>query len=198
MWFLKIIWAFFVDLLETLVVSLAIFVIVYLFLFQPHQVEGRSMENTFMNGEYILTDKVSYRFRDPQAGDIVVFHSPQDERIDFIKRIVAVPGDRVMIKDNLVYIDGVAQAEPYVKDGITAEDSFLRSGAETVVPTNNYVVMGDNRLHSSDSRKWGFITKSHIVGRAFFRYWPFNVFGVIPTAESEPTIGAVRGIIQEE
>lgn len=195
MWFLRQIWAFVVDFLETLVISLAVFVLVYLFLFQPHQVEGRSMEDTFQNGEYILTDKISYRFREPERGDVIVFHSPQDERVDFIKRIIALPGDRIMIKGSMVYLNGKLLDEPYVKEGISPQDSFLREGVEVSVPSGNYVVMGDNRLHSSDSRKWGFITKQEIVGRAFFRYWPLDALGTIPTSESEPTVGAVQGLL---
>ncbi len=176
-------------------ISLAVFVLVYLFLFQPHQVEGRSMEDTFQNGEYILTDKISYRFREPERGDVIVFHSPQDERVDFIKRIIALPGDRIMIKGSMVYLNGKLLDEPYVKEGISPQDSFLREGVEVSVPSGNYVVMGDNRLHSSDSRKWGFITKQEIVGRAFFRYWPLDALGTIPTSESEPTVGAVQGLL---
>ena len=198
MWILKIIWDFILDFLETVVVSLAIFVLVYKFLFQPHQVDGRSMEPTFHNGEYILTDKVSYRMHSPKRGDIIVFHSPQDERIDFIKRIIAVPGDTVMIKNKQVYLNGQPLDEPYTNDGITPQDSFLREGRSVEVPSGNYIVMGDNRLHSSDSRHWGFITADEIVGRVFFRYWPLDVFGLVETTEIEPTIGAVQGIMSGE
>ena len=198
MWLIKKFWVLFVDLVETLVVSLALFVLIYLFLFQPHQVEGRSMEPSFQNGEYILTDKISYRLRDPQRGDVVVFHSPQDERVDFIKRIIATPGDTIMVSDNKVYLNGEPMDEPYTLDGATPQDTFLRDGAATTVPSNNYVVMGDNRLHSSDSRKWGFITRQHIVGRAFFRYWPLGSFGVVATGEAEVSVGAVQGILDTQ
>jgi signal peptidase I len=127
MWFLRQLWAFFLDFIETIVVSLAIFAIVYLFLFQPHQVDGRSMEPTFQNGEYILTDKVSYRFREPARGDVVVFNSPQDERVDFIKRIIATPGDTVEVKGGYVYLNGQMMEEPYINDpGKVAQGRFLR------------------------------------------------------------------------
>ena len=195
MWILRIIWNFFIDTLETLVISLAIFILIYKFLFQPHQVDGRSMEPTFHNGEYILTDKVSYRFHSPKRGDVIVFHSPQDERVDFIKRIIGVPGDTVMIKNKVVYLNGQPLDEPYINDGITNHDTFLREGREVEVPSGNYIVMGDNRLHSSDSRHWGFVSYDEIVGRVFFRYWPIDRFGLIETNEIEPSIGAVRGIM---
>lgn len=196
MWFLRQVWAFVLDFIETIVVSLAIFALVYLFLFQPHQVEGRSMEPNFDNGEYILTDKVSYRFREPSRGDVVVFHSPQDERVDFIKRIVAVPGDTVEVKGGYVYLNGVKLEEIFINDpGKVAQGRFLRENVVAEVPTEQYLVMGDNRLHSSDSREWGFVTKAQIVGRAFFRYWPPSAFGVLPTAEAELTINEVQGVV---
>jgi len=188
MWLLRIIWSFVLDFIETIVVSLAIFVLVYLFLFQPHQVDGRSMEPNFQNGEYILTDKVSYRLREPKRGEVVVFHSPQDEKVDFIKRIIAVPGDTVMVKGGYVYLNGTKLQEPYINDpGNVSPGKFLRDGVEVDVPSGQYIVMGDNRLHSSDSREWGFITPNEIVGRSFFRYWPFTVFGLIEETEINPT-----------
>lgn len=195
MWFLRQLWLFFVDFLETLVISLAIFVLVYLFLFQPHQVEGKSMEPGFQNGEYILTDKVSYRVREPQRGDVVVFHSPQDERIDFIKRIIAIPGDKIMIMNSQIYLNGSLLIEDYTKDGLTPKGSFLQENIEVEVSQNKYIVMGDNRLHSSDSREWGLVSQQNIVGRAFFRYWPLNTFGIIPTNEAEITVGSVQGVL---
>ncbi|MEI6690451.1 MAG: signal peptidase I [bacterium] len=194
MWILKLIWSFVMDFIETIVVSLAIFVLVYLFLFQPHQVDGKSMEPTFHNAEYILTDKVSYRLHSPNRGDVIVFHSPQDEKIDFIKRIIAVPGDIVMVKEGFVYLNNNKLNEKYINDpGAVSQGNFLREGLEVKVPTGQYIVMGDNRLHSSDSREWGLVTDQEIVGRAFFRYWPPQVFGVVSTAEAEVTLGSVKG-----
>lgn len=196
MWFLRQLWAFFLDFIETIVVSLAIFAVVYLFLFQPHQVDGRSMEPNFQNGEYILTDKVSYRFREPQRGDVVVFHSPQDERVDFIKRIIAVPGDTVEVRGGYVYLNGVKLEENYINDpGRVAQGRFLRENTVAEVPSGEYIVMGDNRLHSSDSREWGFVTRAEIVGRAFFRYWPPTSFGVLDTSEEELSVNAVQGVV---
>lgn len=196
MWFLRSLWLFFLDFLETIVVSLAIFAVVYVFLFQPHQVDGRSMEPNFHNGEYILTDKISYRLHSPNRGDVVVFHSPQDERVDFIKRIIAVPGDTLKLAGGYVYLNGQRLEEPYINDpGQVLSGRYLREGDEIKVPEDQYLVMGDNRLHSSDSREWGFVTSAELVGRAFFRYWPISDFGTISTAESELTIGAVRGAI---
>jgi len=196
MFILRSLWLFFLDFLETIVVSLAIFAVVYIFLFQPHQVDGQSMMPNFQNGEYILTDKISYRLHTPNRGDVVVFHSPQDERVDFIKRILAVPGDTIKVSGGYVYLNGITLQEDYINDpGAVLSGRFLREGAEIEVPLGQYFVMGDNRNHSSDSREWGFVTTAQIVGRAFFRYWPIPQFGLVPTAEAELTIGSVRGAI---
>lgn len=198
MFILRSLWLFFLDFLETIVVSLAIFALVYIFLFQPHQVDGRSMEPNFHNGEYILTDKVSYRLHEPKRGDVVVFHSPQDERVDFIKRIIGVPGDMVELKGGYVYLNDTKLEEHYINDpGQVAPGRFMHENAPVEVPAGQYLVMGDNRLHSSDSREWGFVTRAEIVGRAFFRYWPIPQFGLVETAEAELTVGSVKGAINE-
>lgn len=196
MFFLRNLWLFFLDFLETIVVSLAIFAVVYIFVFQPHQVDGKSMEPNFHNGEYILTDKISYRIHPPKRGDVVVFHSPQDERVDFIKRILGVPGDTIKVQSGYVYLNGIKLEEEYINEpGQVLGGRFLRENVEVEVPPGQYLAMGDNRNHSSDSREWGFVSTSGIVGRAFFRYWPISEFGVVPTAESEITVGTVKGAI---
>src|SRR3989337_2111652 len=97
-------WEYIVDIIETVVIAAAIFVVVYLFLLQPHQVKGASMEPNFHDGEYILTDKISYRFGDPKRGDIVIFKAPTNPNVDFIKRIVALPGEKLEIKNNKIII----------------------------------------------------------------------------------------------
>lgn len=196
MFFLRNLWLFFLDFLETIVVSLAIFAVVYIFLFQPHQVDGRSMEPNFHNSEYILTDKLSYRIHPPKRGDVVVFHSPQDERVDFIKRIIGVPGDTLMLKGGYLYLNGTKLDENYINDpGKVLPGRYFREGEVIEVAPDQYIVMGDNRLHSSDSREWGPVNESGIVGRAFFRYWPVTEFGLVKTAEAELTLGSVQGAI---
>lgn len=171
------------DIIETIVVALAIFVVVYLFLFQPHQVKGKSMYPSFDDGEYILTDKISYRIGIPKRGDVIVFKAPTNEEVDYIKRIIGLPGDQVKIQNSGVFVNGTKIEEKYLgSDTITFAGAFLNEGAVVLVPENKYFVMGDNRNHSSDSREWGFVKKDEIIGKAFFRYWPFTRFGVIPTA----------------
>src|SRR5438105_12984577 len=94
---LRVLTAFFIDIIETVVIAVAIFITVYLFLLQPHQVRGESMQPTFQDGEYILTDKLSYRFHEPERGDVIVFKAPQNQAVDFIKRIIGLPGEKVKV-----------------------------------------------------------------------------------------------------
>jgi signal peptidase I len=162
-----------VDFIQTLVVFAAIFAIIYLFIAQPHKVSGNSMLPNFQNGNYILTDKISYRFSLPKYTDVVVLKDPLDPSKDFIKRVIAVPGDTVMVKGNLVYVNGNLLDERYLpSDRPTTAGAFLHEGEEITAGANQYFVFGDNREHSSDSREWGPVTKEGIIGKVIIRYWP--------------------------
>ena len=168
------------EIIEAFVVSASVFVVIYLFLMQPHQVKGSSMFPTFETGEYLLTDKVTLKRREPERGDVIVFKSPLDENFDFIKRVMAVPGDSIMIEGGSVYLNGVLVDEPYLlSDYKTSGGRFLREGVAYTVPESSLIAFGDNRDHSSDSRDWGVVPFQNIVGRAFFRYWPSSGIGVI-------------------
>lgn len=169
------------DFVQVSIMSIAIFLVVYFLLFQPNVISGPSMDPTLFNREYVLTDKVTYRWvREPKRGDIIVFHSPVRRGADYIKRIIGEPGDKVMVVDGKVYINGEALYEPYLDASVrTSFGIFLREGVEYPVQDGTFIVMGDNRSGSSDSREWGPIAKEEIVGRAWFRYWPVNRIGVI-------------------
>lgn len=176
----------FVDTIETIVIALSIFLVVYLFLMQPHQVSGMSMFPNFHDKEYILTDKVSYKFGDPKRGDVVVFHAPaaancpEGTGCDFIKRVIGLPGEQVQIIDHSYYVNGKKLIEPYIPpENITTPEAYIGDHPIMLGP-DEYFVSGDNRPHSSDSRGWGPIHKSEIVGRGFFRYWPLDRIGFIP------------------
>lgn len=178
---------YFLDIIETFVVALSIFLVIYLFFMQPHQVNGQSMEPTFMSGEYVLTDKVSYQTGDPQRGDVVVFHAPEAANCpagtgcDFIKRILAVPGDTVRVAEGKVWVNGTQLPEPYLPEGRRTDPGDFTSGGRTVtMGPDEWFVVGDNRPASSDARVWGPVSKKNIVGRAFFRYWPLDKAGLIP------------------
>lgn len=177
---LKKVFKFVYELVEAFVIAASVFVVVYLFLMQPHQVKGSSMHPTLVDQEYLLTDKVTFRRREPKWGDIVVFKAPQNENYDFIKRVIATPGETVMISSGDVYVNGEELDEYYLADNvITAAGDFLTEGKEVVVPEDNLVAFGDNRSHSSDSRDWGFVPYDNLVGRAFFRYWPAEKVGSV-------------------
>lgn len=179
----------FLDLVETVAISLSIFLVVYLFLMQPHQVNGQSMIPNFQDGEHVMTDKISYKFREPMRGEIVVFHSPpaagcvEGTGCDFIKRIIGIPGDRVAVRENAIWINGEKLPEPYIPSNFEILPGRATLDQEIYLAPDEYFVSGDNRPHSSDSRFWGPITKDEIVGRVFLRYWPLNEMSLIKKAE---------------
>jgi signal peptidase I len=169
-----------IEALQPIVMAFAIFMMVYLLLVQPHKVDGSSMYPNFEDKEYILTDKISYRQKDPQRGDVVVFHAPPPFDSDFIKRVIGLPGETVLVEAGHVSINGKRLPEKYLpQDYVTSEKSFLREGVSYVIPEGYYVVMGDNRSYSSDSREWGPISKRAIVGKAWVRYWPIGRMGLV-------------------
>ncbi len=172
--------SFFFDFLETTVVALSIFVVAYLFLIQPHEIKGNSMEPNLHNNEYILTDKISYRFSEPKRGDIIIFKAPNNPEVDYIKRIIGLPGERVKIQNGQVYINGKILNEPYIKDLTNLSSGYMKEGEEIVVPEDEYLAFGDNRPHSSDSREFGPIPSKLIIGKAILRYWPLPQFGLLP------------------
>lgn len=175
---------FFLDILQVIVFAAALFLFIYLLILQPHKIKGNSMFPSFLNGEFLLTDKVSYRVGDPKRGDVVVFQAPPRESDEYIKRIIGLPGETVAIRGGHVYINGKLLSEPYLDSGVyTSGGLFLNENQEYVVPENQYFVMGDNRPGSSDSRSWGPVIFKKITGRAWIVYWPFNKSGKIPQPE---------------
>lgn len=178
--FMQNLGGYFIEFFETIVVFGAIFAAIYLFVAQFHKVQGNSMVPTMHNGDYLVTEKISYRFREPKSGEIIVLKNPRDESQDFIKRIIAVPGDTVQISNNNVFINGQPLEEKYLSPNTpTRSGAFITEGVTVKVDTNQYFVFGDNREHSSDSREWGPVTKEEIIGRAFFRYFPITDIGLL-------------------
>ncbi len=185
----KKVYAFVLDTLQTILLAASIFLVIYIFLFRPFQVSGESMFPTFKNKEYILTNLVTLRFGNPIKGDVIVFKSPTDRDKDFIKRVIATEGDTVNVKDGHVFVNGEQLDETkYLKEDVpTYGGAFLRDGDEPVtVPAGQYIVMGDNRPYSSDSREWGFLTQKDIIGKSFFVYWPLNTTRLIENPYPEP------------
>jgi signal peptidase I len=173
--------AAFFDFLQGIVVILAVLVMIYLFIVSPQEINGASMEPNFHNGEYILTNKILYKFREPIRGDVVIFKSPRNKDVDYIKRIIGLPGDTVKLENNAFFVNGQKIEESYLMpDVVIFGGNYLQEGVESIVPPGMYFVVGDNRPHSSDSREFGPIPKEDFIGAAFFRYWPFDRMGSLP------------------
>jgi len=171
--------------------TLIIVVPIRLFIAQPFIVNGSSMSPTFETGQYLIVDQVNYAFAEPQRGDVVVFHFPQDESKYFIKRIIALPGETIEIKGEEVYItnDFTTNSEQDTDENLDAEPilleepyvEFEKDNYLTVtLADDEYFVMGDNRLASLDSRIWGPLKKDYIVGRAYLRLLPINAVDYLP------------------
>ncbi len=175
---LRKIYTILIDLVETLVIAGAIFVVIYAFLFRPFQVNGQSMHPNYENGEYVLTNLITLRLKPVERGDVVVFESPVSKEKDFIKRVIGTPGDEVMIKAGFVFVNGTRldESEYLTSDVRTYAGAFIKEGGPEVIPPNNYFVLGDNRNFSSDSREWGFVSSDKIIGKSFLVYWPITKF----------------------
>jgi signal peptidase I len=149
--------------------------IIVIFLIQPVKVEGTSMQPRLVDQERIFVNRFIYRFEDIHRGDIVVFWYPRDTNKSFIKRVVAIPGDQVEIFSGDVFVNGTKIEEPYLKAEFRDHDSFHK----TIVPRDQYFVLGDHRNSSNDSRNWGFVPRSLIYGKAIFSYWPVSRVGMV-------------------
>jgi signal peptidase I len=168
-WFLITIY----DFLETTTVAFAIFIVAYLFLFQTMEVQGSSSYPTLETGERIIVDKFTPRLDEYQRNEFVIIQSPGDQNIDYIKRIVGLPGEQIKISQCRVFINNQVLNEPYLLPSVcTRGGQYLAEEKSLSIPTNYYFVMGDNRLHSSDSRDFGPIGKDKVVGKAAYRWWP--------------------------
>jgi len=174
------------ELIKIVVISLVIIIPIRYFLIQPFYVKGASMEPNFYDHEYLIIDEITYRFKEPQRGDIIVFRYPRNPQEYFIKRIVGLPSEEVQIKDGEVYIyndkspDGSVLAEPYLLEGtrtysLTEDIISLEAG--------EYFVLGDNRNSSKDSRSFGLVSRSFIIGRVLLRGWPFNKISLFEAPE---------------
>jgi signal peptidase I len=172
---------FFYDGLQTILLIAAVFLVLYIFVVQPHEVSGHSMDPTFNDHDFLLSNLLAVRFKDLKNGDIVVFKSPIEADKLYIKRIIGMPGDRVKVQDGKVYLNGAMLDEsPYLKsDVMTYGGASMQDGIEYVVPEGTVVVMGDNRPNSSDSRAWGFLDEQKLIGKSSIRMWPVNTFEFI-------------------
>ena len=168
------VWSLVYEVLETIVLAAIIWLAVN-FATARFIVEGSSMEPNFHTGQMLIVSKLAYKLSTPQRGDVIVFQYPGNPVDDYIKRVIGIPGDTVDIQDGRVSINGQAISEPYL-----APDSSEMFRGKWTVPADSYFVMGDNRLHSSDSRSWGMLSKEFIIGKAWVSYWPPRLWGFVP------------------
>ncbi len=170
------------EILRFALIALIIVLPIRWFVAQPFIVSGASMEDTFHNNEYLIVDQVTYRFDEPQRGDVIVFKYPRDHSKYFIKRVIGLPGETVIVDGASItiksadYPEGLTLDEPYAQLGDSRFDQTLTLGDD------EYFVLGDNRDHSSDSRVWGVLKREEIVGRALLRLLPPQRADLLPGA----------------
>lgn len=173
------------DLIKTGVIVFVIAFCLRYFAVQPFIVDGESMMPTYVNNEYILAEKVSYMTGKPERGDVIVFRYPGNPNVSYIKRIIGLPGETVKIENDTVTVyndkhpNGVAISEKYLAGDTLTLAEGTQNGAYLVkIPDNEYFVMGDNRQHSSDSREWGLLPRTNVIGRAWLNILPASKFGI--------------------
>ncbi len=173
------------EVIETLILTVLMFLIINTAV-QNFDVDGMSMEPKLHNGERLMVDKASYMFHPPVRGDVVVFVAPPQPTLDYVKRIIALPGDTISVENGVPTVNGVTLKEFYVDPqhmGASPSDKPIQN---MVVPPGEYFVMGDNRAEGFDSRSWGFLPRSNIIGRATLVYWPLGMDndGLLPDVSS--------------
>lgn len=172
---------FVLEILKIVVLAIIIVTPIRVFIAQPFVVSGASMDDTFLNGQYLIVDQLSYRFEEPDRGEVVVFRFPLEPSKFFIKRIIGLPYDTVILQGKSTIIineenpEGLILNETYLSPENIDSNSY-----STTLGDGEYFVMGDNRKESSDSRSWGVLNKEHIVGRAFLRLFPLTSFSILP------------------
>jgi signal peptidase I len=177
---------FLLEFIQSIVLALSVFVVIYLFVAQPNEVKGSSMYPNFKDKEYLLTEKMTYQFGKPKRGDVVIFKAPASEpcaadECEYIKRVIGLPGDKVMVKGGEVYLNGAKLDQSFLPDGVvTSPGEYAQEGIEVTVPEDQYLCFGDNRPNSRDGREFGPINRSLIIGKAFLKYWPLSAISLIP------------------
>jgi len=182
------------DNLETLLIAFLLAMFIRHYIIATFYIPSESMENTLLKGDRLIGTRFDFHFRAPKKGEIVIFVYPVNPAIRLIKRMIGFPGDLIMVRDGLLYINGQRQDEPYVKEKMAG---WGRDFGPVRVPEGHYFVMGDNRNNSNDSRFWnlkgrmpypgfwedpdnvGFLPERFIESRPILRFWPLNRFGVV-------------------
>lgn len=163
------------EVFEIALVAVGAVFLIRNFLIQPFLVSGSSMTPNFSNGDYLLIDELTYRFRAPERGEVVVFRSPSDSSTYFIKRVIGLPEERVVIKNNKITIFSGGNPQGFILDeGYLSKSAFTSGDQEFRLKTGEYLMLGDNRSYSYDSRSWGPLKFSEIVGLVRLRLWPLT------------------------
>jgi len=169
------------DIAKSIIIVLVISFLIRSFLFQPFVVEGHSMDPNFFDKEYLLVNKLSYRISQPKRGDVIVFKAPSNPQVDYIKRIIGLPGETVKIANNTIYVNNKPVNEPYIPSDIsTLVKNEPNMTLAVELKNDQYFVLGDNRQHSSDSREWGILPEENIIGKAWVSVYPWKDFGFVP------------------
>jgi len=168
---------FILDIIESFVSSFVVLMVLYVFLAFPEIVSGASMEPMLHSGERILVERISKHVTGIERGDVIIFHPPGDDSVDYVKRVIGVPGDVVKVSDCKVYVTAEGSRyeleESYLYEGTcTGAGPSLKEGRAQKVEEGEYIVLGDNRTKSADSRFFGPITEDRVVGKAVLRFWP--------------------------
>lgn len=172
---------FFIDLLETLVLSVLLFLGINA-ISARIRVDGFSMEPNLHTGQFVIVNKVAYKFGDPRQGDVIVFRYPFDPQQEYIKRVIGLPGDHILIEDGKVFVNGEPLEEPYIAAAPLYQNSIT-------VPNDSLFVLGDNRNNSSDSHNWGPVPIEYVVGKAVVVYWPPTDWGLVQHAPAVNAAG---------
>jgi signal peptidase I len=168
--------SFLLETLQTIILAVVLYFLIDTVIARV-RVENLSMLPTLQPGQFLLVNKFAYRFGEAKRGDIIVFHFPQDPREDYIKRLIGLPGDTIIVENGIVSVNGQSLTEPY----ISAPPTYL---GEWKVPENAYFVLGDNRNQSSDSHSWGFVPSANVVGKALLVYWPIGDLKILNSADT--------------
>ena len=169
---------FVIDVVETLILSIVLFAAINT-ISARIRVDGASMEPTLQSGEFVIVNKLSYFFGEPEIGDIIVFHFPSDPDQEYIKRIIGLPGDRVEVKKGEVFVNDHSLNEDYIAAPPIYTDAWD-------IPADSLFVLGDNRNNSSDSHNWGTVPLDYVIGKATFIYWPPTEWGIL----NHPTVAS--------
>lgn len=174
------------EVIEVVAIATVTVFIIRTFLVQPFLVSGASMEPNFSDGNYLLIDEITYRLRAPERGEVIVFRYPKDRSIFFIKRIIGLPGEEVVIENGRIKVikdkKEIMLDEPYLSRDAQAGDG---SPTDRILGEGEYFIMGDNRLHSYDSRNWGPVNEKDMVGLVRLRIFPFTEFKLFETPQYE-------------